>query len=100
MKTIEKDLNKVHNKVMIQVNINEIKAHLSEYLARVEHGETIILCRHNKPIAEIHAIQKEVKKEPRPLGLGRGTGVIPPEFYEPWPDDFIDLFYNGEISPK
>ena len=38
---------------MIRLNIHEAKTHLSKYLAKLEKGETILLCRRNEPIAEI-----------------------------------------------
>jgi antitoxin (DNA-binding transcriptional repressor) of toxin-antitoxin stability system len=76
---------------MIKLNIHEAKTHLSRYLARLEKGETILLCRRNTPIAEIRALPP-VRKKPRPLGLGKGTVHIPPSFFDPLPDDLIDLF--------
>ena len=76
---------------MIKLNIHEAKTHLSRYLARLEKGETIVLCRHNTPIAEIRAIPA-ARKKPRPLGLAKGTVRIPPSFFEPLSDDLLDLF--------
>ena len=35
--------------MMTKVNVHEAKTHLSRYLDRVEAGETVILCRHNRP---------------------------------------------------
>ena len=35
------------------VNIAELKDHLSEYIAKVESGHSLTLCRRNKPIAKI-----------------------------------------------
>jgi len=41
---------------MINVNIHEAKTHLSSLVRAVEErGETVILQRHGKPVAEIHA---------------------------------------------
>ncbi len=41
---------------MIHVNIHEAKTHLSSLVRAVEErGETVILQRHGKPVAEIHA---------------------------------------------
>lgn len=76
---------------MIKLNIHEAKTHLSRYLARLEKGETILLCRRNTPIAEIRAIPA-ARKKPRPLGLAKGTVRIPPSFFDPLPDDLLDLF--------
>jgi antitoxin (DNA-binding transcriptional repressor) of toxin-antitoxin stability system len=37
------------------VNIHEAKTHLSKLLARVEAGETIVIARAGKPVAELRA---------------------------------------------
>jgi len=43
---------------MIHVNTHEAKSRLSAILASVEEtGETVIICRNQKPIAELRAIQ-------------------------------------------
>ena len=76
---------------MIKLNIHEAKTHLSKYLARLEKGETILLCKRNQPIAEIRPLPTASKK-PRPLGLGKGTFTMPDSFFDPLPDDLLDLF--------
>ncbi len=76
---------------MIKLNIHEAKTHLSRYLARLEKGETIVLCRRNTPIAEIRALPA-ARKKPRRLGLAKGTVRIPPSFFDPLPDDLLELF--------
>ncbi|MBI2316702.1 MAG: AbrB/MazE/SpoVT family DNA-binding domain-containing protein [Betaproteobacteria bacterium] len=80
-----------HYLSMIKLNIHEAKTHLSRYLARLEKGETIILCRRNTPIAEIRALPA-ARKKPRPLGLGKGKFKVPDSFFDPLPDDLLDLF--------
>lgn len=69
---------------MIRLNIHEAKVHLSRYLARIEGGETVLLCRRNVPIAEIRPLSPSWK-EPRPIGLAAGTLTVPPAFFEPVP---------------
>jgi prevent-host-death family protein len=76
---------------MVMVNIHEAKAHLSEYLARVEAGETLVICRRNKPVAELKPINSEPKR-PRPIGLAAGAGHVPPEFFDPLDDELLALF--------
>ena len=76
---------------MISMNVREAKAHLSEYLAQVEAGEIIVICRRNKPIAELRSIATP-RKTPRPIGLAAGTGHVPPAFFEPLDDVLLDLF--------
>jgi prevent-host-death family protein len=76
---------------MKSVNVHEAKARLSEYLAQVEAGETVVICRRNKPIAELKPVAP-ARKEPRPIGLAKGVGHVPPEFFEPLDDELLDMF--------
>lgn len=38
---------------MNAVGLFEVKTHLSEYVARAEAGQEVIIMRHNKPVAKI-----------------------------------------------
>jgi antitoxin (DNA-binding transcriptional repressor) of toxin-antitoxin stability system len=73
--------------VMTKVNVFEIKARLSEYLDRAARGERIIVCRHNKPVAELRALEPG-RTEPRPIGPlpGRPQFDVPAAFFEPLAD--------------
>ena len=42
---------------MHAVGLFEAKTHLSEYIARAEAGEEVIITRHNKPVAKIVPLQ-------------------------------------------
>ena len=78
---------------MVAINVHEAKAHLSEYLARVEAGETVIIARRNKPVAKLVPVETEEEKlEPRPIGLAKGMGHVPSEFFEPLDEELLDLF--------
>jgi len=82
---------------MQQLNINEVKTHLSGILAQVEKGETVIICKRNKPIAELNPIQKQQRKK-RPLGLLKKKYPdfkIPDDFNDPLPDDIL-AYFTGE----
>ena len=70
--------------LMIKLNIHQAKTHLSRYLKDVEAGETILLCRHNVPIAEIRPLPKQ-RKTSRQLGTAKGKVAAPLEFFEPLP---------------
>jgi len=74
--------------------VHEAKTHLSKYLSRVARGETIIVCRHNIPIAELRPVSRAGLAR-RPIGLDKGLFEVPPEFFEPLPPDLLALF-NGE----
>lgn len=75
---------------MIRINIAEAKANLSRYVASVEDGETILICRRNMPVAEIRPVTRP-PTEPRPVGIDRGM-KLPSSFFEPLPDDLLDTF--------
>jgi antitoxin (DNA-binding transcriptional repressor) of toxin-antitoxin stability system len=76
---------------MIRLNVHEAKTHLSRYLNLLSKGEKIVLCRRNVPIAEIRLL-KSARIDRRPVGLAKGRFEVPPEFFEPLPDDFVDAF--------
>ena len=90
----------VNNMTMKKVNVFEIKAKLSEYLDLVEKGEQILICRRNRPVAELRAVAG-TRSTDRPLG---GTRLeIPQTFFEPLPPDFENAFYGettggGQVS--
>jgi prevent-host-death family protein len=90
-----------HNLVMIEVNIYEIKARLSEYIDRVAKGEAIVIYRRNKPVAELRAVA-ETPAAPRPIGPipGRPTFKLPPSFFEPLPEDELRLWEGGSPIPS
>jgi antitoxin (DNA-binding transcriptional repressor) of toxin-antitoxin stability system len=46
----------IHNAPGIKVNIDEIKQDLLTYLNRVENGETLIIMKTGKPMAEVRPI--------------------------------------------
>lgn len=73
------------------LNMHEAKTRLSEHVARLKEGERIILCRRNRPVAQILPIVA-TPSEPRPIGLGKGLAEIPDSFFDPLPDDILDLF--------
>lgn len=82
---------------MLNINIHEAKAKLSEYLAAVEAGETVVICRRNVPVAEIVPV-RQPRKEPRQVGLGPNEEgyELPDSFFEPLPDELLKGF-NGEL---
>ena len=81
---------------MEHVSISEFKARLSEYLHRVEEGETLVLTRHGKPIIEVTARRAKTidlfgclaGKAP-PLGPDIGPGSDP---------DTLAAFEEGEAE--
>lgn len=80
-----------------KVNIFEAKAHLSECVDAVQRGEQVVICRRNRPVAELRAIGV-VRTTPRPVDGAKGL-EIPAAFFDQLPDDVVDVFY-GESSPR
>jgi len=76
---------------MIILNLHQAKTHLSKYIAQAEAGETVVICKRNKPVAEIRAIPQPQKK-PRPVGLLKGQFSVPDSFFEPLPEETIAAF--------
>jgi prevent-host-death family protein len=76
---------------MIEVNVFEIKAKLSEYIRLVERGQSIVICRRNKPIAELRPMAA-ARREPRPIGGAKGQFEVDAAFFEPLPDDIVEAF--------
>lgn len=79
---------------MIRINIHEAKTHLSRYLERLRHGEVIILCKRNVPIAEIRPTPAARTRQ-RPVGLAKGELEIPDSFFAPLPDSVLAEFDRG-----
>jgi len=76
---------------MITVNVQEAKTHFSHYLDEVAKGESVILCKRNKPIAEIRPILSRVASK-RPIGLAKESFTVPASFFDELPDETLSLF--------
>ena len=85
--------------VMMKANIFEVKAKLSEYVDRAARGEKIVICRHNKPVAELRPLEA-IRATPRPVGPlpGRPTFEVPASFFEPMPDEELALWEGATSS--
>jgi len=84
---------------MIVINIHEAKAKLSEYLDAVAGGERVVICKRNQPVAELRAFEQK-RTQPRPIGGAKGQVSIPPSFFEPMSDDFLNAFESGPVYPQ
>ena len=72
---------------MRQVNIHEAKTRLSELIAS---GEEIVIARYGEPVARLTPIKSPVSK--RIPGSAKGQFRVPPEFFDPLPDDILEGF--------
>jgi len=76
---------------MTQVSVDDIQRELSTYLQRVEAGETLVILRAGKPIAEVKPVVPRVKTL-RPFGLCAGEFTVPDDFDAPLPEDILNAF--------
>ncbi len=75
--------------VMVHAGVAQIKAHFSEFLARVRAGEEIIVTDHGRPVARLapldgnhHLASNEHLAELERAGIIRiGESLIPPGFW-------------------
>ena len=75
---------------MLNVTIDELQRDPLKYLHQVEAGETLIIVRSDKPIAELRPISSS--KQLRPFGLCAGEFTVPDDFDAPLPEDLLNAF--------
>ncbi len=78
----------------MQVNVHEAKTQLSRLLELVEGGETIVIARHGKPVAELVRVQK---KKGFPFDIARDQPIVPSgdEWWQPMSDREVDDWIEG-----
>lgn len=73
------------------MSIHEFRSHLAEALGKVEHGRTVVVTKHGRPIAEIRPPEKlwgrlSVRPAKRPHHrkprMFKGTGTMSREIIE------------------
>jgi prevent-host-death family protein len=62
--------------VASQVSVRDLKAHLSEWLGRVQAGEVVEVTSHRKPIARITAVKPAEPTSTNPLQKAIDAGLI------------------------
>lgn len=76
---------------MSQVNLDDIQKNLPAYLRRVEAGETLVIIRSGKPVAEVKPVDMPGEVL-RPFGLCAGEFTVPDDFDSPLPESALDAF--------
>ena len=77
--------------VTTRIDLLDAAARLPQYVAELNPGDKIILCHENSPVAEILPLPRTTG-EARPIGLGAGLARVPESFFDPLPDELLDLF--------
>ena len=76
---------------MTQVSVEEMQRDLSACLQRVEAGETLLIVRAGKPVAEVKPVLTGAETL-RPFGLSAGEFTVPDDFDAPLPEDILNAF--------
>lgn len=76
---------------MTTISIQDMQRDPLGCLRRVEDGETLLVLREQRPIAEIKPVSSPVI-QPRPFGLCAGQFTVPDDFDRPLPEDILHEF--------
>lgn len=79
---------------VVQINLEEMERDLPAIFQLVENGETLVLMKTGKPVAELRTIFS-TPIEQRPFGLCAEEFTVPDDFDEPLPENFIRKFEDG-----
>ena len=76
---------------MHQISIEEMQQDLLACLHRVEEGDTLVILKAGKPVAEFKPLVSDTSKL-RPFGLCAGEFTVPDDFDAPLPENLIREF--------
>jgi antitoxin (DNA-binding transcriptional repressor) of toxin-antitoxin stability system len=76
---------------MSSISVQEIQSDPDAFLRRIEAGESLLVVRDQRPVAEVKPVALG-SNGPRPFGLAAGQFVVPPEFDDPLPDEIMRDF--------
>lgn len=76
---------------MSTITVQDIQRDPLGFLQRVEAGESFLVVRGERLLAEIRAMRAP-PDEPRPFGLCAGQFQVPGDFDRPLPDDVLKGF--------
>lgn len=80
--------------VNVLVSVRQAKTRLSKLLELVEAGETVVIARHGKPVAEL----VRVRTTGLPLGIACEDPLVPPgdDWWQPMTDKEADGWVEGQ----
>ena len=74
----------------MKATLEEVENGAAEYLHRAIEGETVVIYKGERAVAEIRPMTET--ETLRPTGLAAGEFVVPDDFDDPLPDDLLDAF--------
>jgi len=84
---------------MTKINVQHAKTHLSRYLDQVEKGEVVVVCRHNRPVAELRAVEASPVRSVRVAGLLTGRVHWESGAFDPMTDEELAEFEGSPLFP-
>jgi prevent-host-death family protein len=82
---------------MTSVSVYNARAEFSRLIERALAGEDIVITRRGKSAVRLVPVE-QVPPERKPGAL-KGLFTVPDSFFDPWPDEIIDAFYESKIFP-
>ena len=79
-------------------SLSEAKVHLSSWSRRVEAGETIVVCKHNRPAFVMAPLPTASQAHPKKPGLAKGKIRMATDF-DRTPESVIEDF-EGNASQR
>ena len=76
---------------MSTISVQEVERDPTAFLHRVEAGETLVVVRDHRPVAEVTPIPA-VAREPRPFALCAGAFIVPADFDQALPESVLAEF--------
>jgi prevent-host-death family protein len=76
----------------MNVSVHGAKTQLSKLLDLVEDGESVIIERHGRPVAQLVRVRK---RRPSPLGAMRGQFTMAEGWERALTDDEAEAFWGG-----
>jgi antitoxin (DNA-binding transcriptional repressor) of toxin-antitoxin stability system len=76
---------------MSTISVQAIERDPTTFLRRVEAGETFVVVRDERPVAEVRPVASAAT-QPRPFGLCAGQFTVPADFDRPLPEDVLREF--------
>lgn len=76
---------------MTNVNLAQLTQDPTSLLDRVEAGESIVVMRDGRAVAELRPIAM-LQSAPRPFGLAAGSFTVPDDFDAPLPEEILREF--------
>ena len=84
---------------MKNANVGDLKNNLSKFLAMVEKGEEVVICKRNIPIARIVPVDQGQTVNRTRLGRGAGTVEIHGDLTDPLIPSEAWKMFSDETTP-